>query len=57
MADLAEAVREGRSPRLSAQYCLHIAEIVLAIHNALETGSVYKVQTSFESMDPMPWAK
>ncbi len=57
IADLAEAVREDRSPRLSASYCLHIAEVVLAIHNALETGSVYEVKTPFDPMDPMPWSK
>jgi predicted dehydrogenase len=54
--DLATAVREGRPPRLTAEYCLHTTEVVLAIHEALETGSVYKVKTEFEPMDPLPWA-
>ena len=56
-AELAAAIREERSCRLSARYCLHTNEVVLAIHNALETGSAYKVKTSFTPIDPMPWAK
>jgi len=56
-AELAAAIREQRPCRLSARYCLHTNEVVLAIHNALETGSLYKVTTSFEPMDPMPWAR
>lgn len=56
IAELAAAIREERPSRLSARYCLHTNEIVLAIHNALETGSTYKVTTSFEPIDPMPWA-
>jgi predicted dehydrogenase len=50
------ALREGRSPRLSAQFCLHTTEVMLAMHNAFQTGSTYKVETSFAPIDPMPWA-
>ena len=56
-AELAAAIREDRPCRLSPRYCLHTNEVVLAIHNALETGSAYKVTTSFDPVDPMPWAK
>jgi hypothetical protein len=54
--EMAESIREERPCRLSARYCLHNTEVVLAIHNALDGGSVYKVQTTFEPMQPMPWA-
>ncbi len=54
---LAAAIREERPCRLSARYCLHTNEVVLAIHNALETGATYKVKTSFDPIDPMPYAK
>ena len=57
IADMAEALEQNRPCRLSSKYCLHHDEIVLAIHNALETGSPYKVTTSFDPIDPMPWAK
>ena len=56
-AELATAIREDRSCRLSAGYCLHTNEVVLAIHNALKTGTTYKVTTSFGPVEPMPWAK
>jgi predicted dehydrogenase len=55
-AELASAISEQRPCRLAPEYCLHNTEVVLAIHNALETGSTYKVRTSFRSMEPMPWA-
>lgn len=57
IAEMAAAVHEGRPCRLSARYCLHNNELVLAIHNALETGSSYNLTTSFNPPEPMPWAK
>jgi len=57
VAELAAAVREKRPCRLSARFSLHVNEIVLAIHNALDTGSPYKISSSFAPMAPMPWAK
>lgn len=55
-AEVARALREDRPCRLSPEYCLHNTEIVLAIHNSLDTGSNYKITTSFAPMDPLPWA-
>lgn len=57
IAEMAEALRDNRPCRLSPQYCLHHDEVLLAIHNALETGTPYNVTTSFDPMQPMPWAK
>jgi predicted dehydrogenase len=56
IAELAASVREGRACRLSGGYCLHNNEIVLAIHNALEGNSTYRMKTSFKTAEPMPWA-
>ena len=55
IADMAQALEEGRAPRLSARYCLHIAEIVLGIQNALETGAPWRIRTRFDPVAPMPW--
>jgi len=55
-SELATAIREGRPCRLSPEYCLHNTEVLLAIHNSLETGSNHKITTSFAPMDPLPWA-
>ncbi|MEQ8384567.1 MAG: Gfo/Idh/MocA family oxidoreductase [Coleofasciculus sp. A1-SPW-01] len=57
VAELAAAIREKRPCRLSAQFSLHVNEIVLAIHNALDTGSPYTISSSFTPIAPMPWAK
>jgi predicted dehydrogenase len=57
VSELAEAVAGGRVSRLSAQFCLHVNELVLAIHNAGDDGATYRVRSSFEPMKPMPWAE
>lgn len=57
VAEMAEAIAQKRPCRLSAEYSLHINEIVLAIQNALETGTAYKLKSTFEPIEPMPWAK
>ena len=57
VAEMAEAIADNRSCRLSTGFSLHNNEIVLAIQNALETGDAYKMTTSFEPIEPMSWAK
>jgi len=57
VVELAEAIKDGRSSRLSAEFCLHTTEIILAMHNAFSTGTTYRLKTSFDPVDPMPWAK
>ncbi len=56
IAEMAAAIGEGRSPRLGARYCLHNTEVVLAIQGALETAGPYAVSSSFEPVEPMPYA-
>jgi predicted dehydrogenase len=56
IAELADAIRDGRPSRLSPKYCLHTTEVVLAIHNALDSGAPYKVTTSFDRIEPMAWS-
>ncbi len=55
--ELASALGERRSPRLSARFCLHVNEIVWAIHQATEQGSSRELETSFDPVEPMPWAR
>jgi len=56
IVELDAAIRERRPSRLSAKFCLHTTEVILAIHSALQTGSAYRLKTSFDPIDPMPWA-
>lgn len=57
VAELAAAIVENRPCRLSAEYALHVNEMVLAIQNSLESGSAYKLSSDFGPIAPMPWAK
>jgi predicted dehydrogenase len=55
-AELVAAVCENRPCRLSPRFSLHVNEIALAIHWARESGSTYRMSTTFDSVEPMPWS-
>jgi hypothetical protein len=55
--ELASAISERRPCRLSARFSLHVNEIVLAIQSAFRNGASYQLSSSFDPVDPMPWAK
>jgi predicted dehydrogenase len=57
VADMAEAVRDGRKPRLAPDFCLHVTEVALAISASAEQPGPIPITTRFEPVDPMPWAK
>ena len=57
VAELAAAVAAGRPCRLSARHALHVNEIVLTTQNPQEMGSPRTLTSSFDPIDPMPWAK
>lgn len=57
VVDMADAIREGRTPRLAPDFCLHVTELALGMHNAALRPGVIPITTSFEPIDPMPWAK
>ena len=56
IADLTEAVRADRSPRLSPPFSLHVNEVVLSIHEATERGTSREIASTFDPIEPMPWA-
>ena len=57
ITEIADAIRENRPCRLSARYCLHVNELVLAIDKATEISSTHIVKSDFEPVKPMLWAK
>lgn len=57
VADLDQAIREGRKPRLAPDFCLHVTELSLGIHNAGRRPGAIPITSRFEPMDPMPWAR
>lgn len=56
VAELAEAITEGRPCRMSARHALHVNEIVLTMQNPQEMGSPRDITSSFEPVEPMAWA-
>jgi predicted dehydrogenase len=55
VVELVEAIEAQRPSRLSAEFSLHVNEVVLAIQNAT-SGMSYQPKTTFEPIAPMPWA-
>jgi predicted dehydrogenase len=56
VSEMVAAIREGRDPRLSARFCLHVNELTLALHRAGETGAAVSVSSEFVPPEPMEWA-
>jgi predicted dehydrogenase len=56
VAELVSAIAEGRQSRLSPNFSLHVTELTLAIHNAGTNGGSYQMTTTFDPVEPMPWA-
>ncbi len=54
VAELARAITEKRPPRLTADFCLHLNELVCAIQNPTQTP--YQVRTTFEPLQPLDGA-
>jgi predicted dehydrogenase len=57
VAELAEAIAEGRQSRLSAQFSLHVTELSLAIQRAGFEAKAYRMTTCFDPIAPMLWAR
>jgi predicted dehydrogenase len=54
VADMALAIRTGRTHRASAELALHILEILLAFEQSSETGEAVELQTTCERPAPLP---
>lgn len=57
LADMAEALEEGKRPRMNHDFGLHVTEVSLAMQNPDIFGNVYEPTTQFDPIEPMPWAK
>lgn len=54
--DLIEAIEENRTPRLTADFALHVTEVTLAIHAAGKTDGIRLIESRCAPLVPMPWA-
>ena len=64
VADMARAVRSGGRPYMDARFALHVNELTLACHFGSSPEAAlagisampYTPVTSFDQMEPLPWA-
>jgi hypothetical protein len=54
VSELAFAVREKRACLLSAQFCLHVTEIALAMHNAGPVGGHTLIRSTLPEVELQP---
>lgn len=57
VAEAARAAEEGRACRLSARFALHVNELALATQHPEALGCPRELKTTFDPMEPMPWAR
>ena len=56
LADLAQAVAEGRQPRASGEHAAHLVEVLDAIDASRLHGGAVEVSSSFAQPPPVEWA-
>jgi predicted dehydrogenase len=54
-AEMAEAIREQRPCRLSAQLGLHVTELIEALQYPERFGGRKKIESSFDPIQPLSW--
>ena len=53
VSDMADAIMNGKSPKVSAELCLHVTEAINAFDVCLQTGRPYEMTTSCEVPDAL----
>lgn len=53
VAEMADAIEKGRTPRLAADFALHLTEVSLA----MQAGGEHDIVSSFVPIAPMEWAE
>lgn len=56
-AEMLRAIEAQESSYLNVDFALHLNEVTLAIQNAGKDAGSQKMTTSFEPVEPMPWAQ
>ncbi len=56
IAEMIDAIHSNRPPRLSAMFGVHVTEIVLAMHGAMNQGGTVVINSPLDPIPPMPWA-
>src|SRR5581483_3676682 len=56
LADVADAIEEGRPHRMSAEHAAHVVEVLDAIDESRLRGGAVEVRSSFAPPPPLEWA-
>jgi predicted dehydrogenase len=56
LAELDEAIAEGRPHRPSAELAAHVVEVMESIARSAASGEPVELESSFDRPPPMPWA-
>ena len=56
VAEMAQAIRANRAPRLAGDFSLHITEVSLAIQHPERFGTDYVPQSAAQTVEPMDWS-
>ena len=54
VADMVEAIREGRTHRASGELAYHVLDIMHAVHEASDQGKHVDLQSTCERPEPLP---
>lgn len=55
--EMLRAIEQAEAPRLAGDFALHLTEVTLAIQNSGQDAGAQAIQSTFEPMAPMPWAR
>jgi predicted dehydrogenase len=56
LVELAEAIRDDRPHRASAEHAAHVVDVLEATRESVSSGGLVEVASDFERPEPMEWA-
>jgi hypothetical protein len=57
LVDLAEAIRDDRPHRMSAEHAVHVVEVLNGADDSRRKGGAVEISSSFEAPRPLDWAR
>jgi len=57
LVDLAEAIRDDRPHRMSAEHAAHVVEVLNGADESRRNGGAVEISSSFEAPQPLDWAR
>ena len=57
LVDLAEAIRDGRRHRMSAEHAAHVVDVLNAADRSRAEGGAIAIESDFDPPPPLDWAR